>query len=323
MPVLPRAIVLLGAQRFDPTLGDAVSELGVKGKIATITAGWQERETEDDDLVEHLSGNCVNLRLHARADEVFKADPELHKEHRQRQALLRHRQDFYRVRLEHLLDTEHVISHRAAPDEILGEELTASMEAIRELDAKHLARCTRDRAEWEERVRPHERAAVQTQRQEIANIVRQCEAIAIAGGHVASLMNRLSLFGIDQLAHNKVIFAWCAGAMALAERLVLFHDSPPQGPGAAEVLDAGLGLAKNVVVLPQPDFRLRLDDQERVAVYARRFAPALCMAMPACSRVTWIDGHPEAPVGVLELRADGSHGAVSVRAHKRGRRGQS
>ena len=36
------AVVLLGAQRFDPSLGAAVSELGVTGRIATITAGWQE-----------------------------------------------------------------------------------------------------------------------------------------------------------------------------------------------------------------------------------------------------------------------------------------
>jgi hypothetical protein len=37
----PRAVVLLGAQRFDPSLGAAVAELGLKGRIATITAGWQ------------------------------------------------------------------------------------------------------------------------------------------------------------------------------------------------------------------------------------------------------------------------------------------
>ena len=49
--------------------------------------------------------------------------------------------------------------------------------------------------------------------------------------------------------------------MAISERVVLFHDSPPQGPGAAEVLDAGLGLVGDVVVLPQPEFRLRLDDR--------------------------------------------------------------
>src|SRR5258708_6486490 len=102
----PSAIVLLGAQRFDPSLGAAVAALGVKGRIATITAGWQEREDDDDDLVQHLDGRVVNLRLHARAEEVFGEDPELRDAHRGRQDSLRPRQDFYRIRLEHALDAD-------------------------------------------------------------------------------------------------------------------------------------------------------------------------------------------------------------------------
>lgn len=303
----PRAVVLLGAQRFDPTLRDAISDFGVKGKIATITAGWQERETDDADLVEHLEGRCVNLRLHARAEEVFKADPELHEAHRTRQALLRQRQDFYRIRLEHALDTELVISQRAAPEAMLEEEERASVDAIRELDQRHLERCERDRRQFDDTIRPARRAAVVRQRAELASIVSECEGIAIAGGHVASLLNRLALFDIGALAANKVVFAWCAGAMALAERVVLFHDSPPQGPGAAEVLDRGLGLVTNAVVLPQPEFRLRLDDRARVALMARRFAPAHCIALPARARVGWSRGGPSAPYGVLELRDDGTY----------------
>jgi hypothetical protein len=73
--------------------------------------------------------------------------------------------------------------------------------------------------------------------------------------------------------------------MAISERVVLFHDSPPQGPGAAEVLDAGLGFVGDVVVLPQPEFRLKLGDRQRLKVMVRRFAPATCIAMPARSRM--------------------------------------
>src|ERR1700761_4371611 len=104
-----RAVVLLGAQRFDPTLGEAVDELEIKGKIATITAGWQEREEEDDDLREHLGGRTGHLRLRARAEEAFREDSELMEAHRERQTILRHRQDFYRIRMEHALDAQHVI----------------------------------------------------------------------------------------------------------------------------------------------------------------------------------------------------------------------
>src|SRR5207253_2752726 len=84
----------------------------VHRRIATITAGWQEREAEDEELDAHLGGNTVNLRLHARGDELFREDPELRAAHRERQDGLRHRQDFYRIRLEHALAAELVIANQ-------------------------------------------------------------------------------------------------------------------------------------------------------------------------------------------------------------------
>ena len=62
MPSGPNAVVLLGAQRFDPTLAAAMSRQYVTGRVALITAGWQERESEDEDLREHLAPReTVNL----------------------------------------------------------------------------------------------------------------------------------------------------------------------------------------------------------------------------------------------------------------------
>jgi hypothetical protein len=307
-----RAVVLLGAQRFDPTLGAAVAELGVEGRIAAITAGWQEREDEDDELREHLGGRTINLRLHARAEEVFRKDPQFAAAHRERQAILRHRQDFYRIRLEHALDAQHVIANRAAPKDILEDEARASIQEIRDIDRMHLERCVLDHQEFEARWKPLEREAVAEQVAEIRELVRGCDAIAIAGGHVASLLNRLRLFDIGRLAAGKVVFAWCGGAMVVSERVVLFHHSPPQGPGAAEVLDEGLSLVGDVVCLPQPELRLRLDDRERIRVMARRFAPATCLALPARSRVTWLKRGPTNPHGVLALRDDGMHTAFEA-----------
>jgi hypothetical protein len=307
MPSSPRAIVLLGAQRFDPTLGDAVRTLACEGPIATVTAGWQEREGDDHDLHEHLGRRTVNLRLHERAEDVFRSDPEFHKAHRARQDLLRHKQDFYRIRLEHELDAAHVIRTRRAPPDVLSEELDASLESIRELDAWHLAQCARVRDEFERTWRPSERRSVLRHRREIEQVMAGCTGLAVAGGHVSTLLNRLLLFGIDQFLDCHCIFAWTAGAMALSERVVLFHDDPPQGPGAAEVLDRGLGIIPGVVVLPQPETRLRLDDTERVSVMARRFSPARCLALPARSRLTWRDDRFEDPVDVTELSPQGTH----------------
>ena len=259
--------MLLGAQRFEPSLGEAVGKLRVSGRIATITAGWQERESEDEELAAHLGGKTVNLRLHARGDELFKEDPELRDAHRDRQAALRHRQDFYRIRLEHSLAAELVIrtQKREAPADVVAEQTEASINAIRELDAAHLATCARLHAAFE------------------------------------------ALFGISELVAGRIVFAWSGGAMAVSERVVLFHDDPPQGAGASEVLDAGLGLVPGVVVLPQPETRLRLERKERVQGLVRRFAPALCLALPARSRVTWHQGRFSSPDGVIQLRDDGEH----------------
>ena len=62
-------LVLLGPQRLRPTLKDAIACLGVTGRVATVTAGWEEREGEDAELDEHLAGRTVNLGLFPRAEE--------------------------------------------------------------------------------------------------------------------------------------------------------------------------------------------------------------------------------------------------------------
>ena len=305
----PSAVVLLGVQRFEPNLAAAVAGLGLaeKGRIATITAGWQERESEDEELAAHLAQETVNLRLHARGEEVFEEDPELRTAHRERQDALRHRQDFYRIRLEHELDAERVIQKRVAPPDIVAEQAEASLNAIRELDSWHLSHCSRLHGEFETKWQLARRPSVARHREELAKIVDGCVAIAIAGGHVATLINRLALFGIGDLLRGRAVLAWSGGAMAISERVVLFHDDPPQGPGVSELLDAGLGLVPGVVVLPQPEERLQLGQTDRVQSLVRRFAPALSLAFPARSHVTYRAGKFSEARGVIELCADGSN----------------
>lgn len=299
-------VVLLGAQRFDPTVAAAAAAIGVgTGRVAIVTAGWQMREPEDEELSAHLGGRTINLRLHRRADDVFRRDPELARAYRERQIRFRHLQDFYRIRLEHLLDSAHVIEHRVAPPELLEEGMEASIGALRLLDRHHLRQCESIRKEYRERWHPSSRPAVREHMDEIAAILRDCEAIAIAGGHVASLLNRLQLFNIADLFEGKPVLAWSAGAMAVTKQVVLYHDSPPQGRGAPQVLDVGLGLVPNVVVLPAPETRLRDDDAEVMAMYSRRFEPATCLAFPRRSWVVWDGEQLSGADGVLFIARDG------------------
>lgn len=301
-------IVLLGPQRFSPTLGDAVKAIGItigEARFATVTAGWQERESEDGELHAHLGGKTTNLKLYERAEDVWKRDPELLAEHKKRQELLRHKQDFYRIRLEHELDAAHVIQTRKAPAEILGAEHTASIDAIRQLDGYHLAQCAAIREDYEARVKPLRRPAVLEHRRELTKLLEDVEAVCIAGGHVATLLNRLELFGLADLMVSKPLFAWSAGAMAISEVVVLFHDDPPQGPGAAEVLDRGLGLCRGVLPFPSPEMRLRLGDAARIALLTRRFAPNTLVTLTGGAHITWESGVLRRPFRIQRLHDDG------------------
>jgi enterochelin esterase family protein len=297
----PRTLVLLGAQRNDPTLGAVVAEAGVTGMIATVTAGWQERESEDAELDQHLGGRTVNLSLHARGEEVFRSDPELAAAYRERQQQLRQRQDFYRIRLEHALAADRIIRQRPEPQAVLEEESRASIASIRALDDWHLARCAEIHRAFEAKWDLANRPSIAKHRRELTALLSPCDAIGLSGGHVATIANRLRLFGIAELAGERAIFAWSAGAMAITDRIVLFHDDPPQGPGASEVLDAGLGLASGVVVLPAPEHRLHLERRERVAEMVHRFEPAACIALPARAYVTWDAGRAGASDGIVQL----------------------
>lgn len=114
-------------------------------------------------------------------------------------------------------------------------------------------------------------------RREIVDVLQRTEAILIAGGHVAIILNRLKIFGILEVRSELPIIAWSGGAMALSDQVVFFHDSPPQGPGDAEVLRAGMGLFHDVLPLPDAKTRLNLEDQARVELFARRFSRFKCV----------------------------------------------
>ncbi len=55
-------LTLLGPQRLRPTLAAAFDELGISGQVAAVTAGWQEREAEVEEMKEHLGRPVVDLR---------------------------------------------------------------------------------------------------------------------------------------------------------------------------------------------------------------------------------------------------------------------
>lgn len=299
-------VVLLGPQRFTPTLGEAVTATGFDGRLASVTAGWQEREGEDLELHEHLGERTINLMLYARAEDAFERDPELFDAHRERQGKLRELQAIYRARLVPLREAARQLLEREGREELIAPEREDALAAVARLDAHHLSRIAAIDREFEQRVKPAERAAILHHQRAIARTLAKTNGFAIAGGHVAILINRLRLFDLGPTIAERPLFAWSAGAMAVAERIVLFHDTPPQGAGVPEVLENGLGAVRGVIPLPHARKRLRLDDRSRVALMARRFAPDLTLALDDGARVVFEDGAVRSAVGVWRLTTEGA-----------------
>ncbi len=283
----PGSVVLLGPQSTAPDIGAVLAGHGIRGPVALVRAGYQEREGDDEAMKASLGVPAVNLDLHKRSVEVFRGDPEFTTAYQARQQRLRHMQSFYRVRLDKIEDAARTVSVRYVEPELLAQEEKVSVDQFRHLDADHVERCEALRTAFARQWRPAERPLIARHREEIRQILNTSEALVIAGGHVASLLNRLALFDVLYLAQAKPVFAWAAGAMVLTDRIVLFHDYPPYGSDIAQVLDAGLGLAHSVVVLPDPRRRVNMDARPGIQRFARRMAPATCVAMEHGSQMTF------------------------------------
>lgn len=281
-------IWLLGPQYHAPTLGERFHALDLPdGPIAVVTAGWQEREGEDDELDSYLDGRSRDLELYGRADRVFRGDPEFREAHRETQRVLREIEGLYSLRLSYVVECVQRLLVAEGHPELLEPEQEHAIQQLRELDAWHLQRIVEVRTDFEERWKPMERDVIAKERDAIRGLLADAPAVVITGGHVAVLLNRLRLFGMTELLEGKTVIAWSAGAMVLTDRVVLFHDHPPQGAGNAEVVEEGLGLCPGIVALPDGRKRLDLKVPPRVASFARRFQPDSCIVMGDGDCVSW------------------------------------
>jgi hypothetical protein len=297
------SVTVLGPQR-QPTLDRVLATLGVDGPIAAITAGWQEREADDGELMRLLGGRGVNLRLHARWLAALDADRDYATAEREHRVVLEQMQQLYLLRLDHAIRAAYETLQRARQHPRTQETAVEdALDIVRVIDATHVRRVRELRQAFEDAWRPAERESVAGHVSEVDGLLTQAACLVMAGGHVGELLWLLELFGVrDRLPETLV--AWSGGAMALTDRIVLFHDRVAHGPAQAEVLDAGLGVVHGVVLLPHARRRLRTEDTVRMSVLARRFAPAHCLvlddgiahdfgrdsALPANARVVTVDG---------------------------------
>jgi peptidase E len=169
---------------------------------------------------------------------------------------------------------------RARGDSVLvGPEQRHAIAQLRALDRHHLQRIQSLHGEFDAAFASDRQPVLETHRAEIADRLAGTDTVIITGGNVAVLINRLRLFDVGTLLANKHVVAWSAGAMALTDSIVLYHDNAPEGRRNPELFGPGLGLVPRHVLLPDARHRLRRNDRIRLALFGRRFAPAACITL--------------------------------------------
>jgi len=308
------SISFLGPQRSSRTLRGTLDELGIDGSLGIVTAGWQDREGRLEEFEDAFGGRpAIDLGIYRRAARVFEQDPDLFAAHRERQNELRTLQRLYGIKLRYALAAANELSQVISDGAARRAEWRSAIAYVRNLDRRHLRDIGRVHARFEERWRTVERSAVRAQRRRIKQVLSGVDALLIAGGHVGVLLGRLRLLGIGSMIPDLPIIAWSAGAMALCERVVLFHDHAPQGPNEAEVFELGLGLRPGVVALPDARERLDLEDGKRVEMFARRFSPALCAVLDPDTLFRWQDGRLLRALSAHRLTKSGNLLRVATR----------
>lgn len=298
-------VTLLGPQRLSPNVESALTAAGIAGPLVSVTAGWRDAEAEIGELADAVKRPLTDLSLYARAESVFADDPALAAAHRERQEHLKELQHLYRIRLRHALDALRELDAQPGDSPVLQDQRRAALAQLRLVDRQQRRQIRAIHRAFEARFAPAANPRVERHRRELEEQLAGAGAVLIAGGHVAVLLNRLRLFGLAGPLSRLPVVAWSAGAMCLASQIVLFHDNAPEGPRAAEIMDAGLAILPGVLPLPHATERLRLDDPERLSLFARRFAPAGCLTLDRGSLARWSDGRLEYAEGVSRLTRRG------------------
>jgi hypothetical protein len=301
-----RAIVL-GPQRL-PTLGSVARALDLPGPVATVTAGWEEREPDDAELGGLLGGRSLNLRLHARWQDVLARDPGYAAAEREYRAVWREQRELYTIQLDGPLRSLREVTRHVGDDRVRAAARADAEAVVRLVDDRHLARMREARASFEAVAQPADRGAVAGHRADLAHVLAGASALVVAGGNVAVLLHVVRLFGVTA---PPVLIAWSAGAMALTERVLLFHDGAPHDPSHAEFLDHGLGWLRGCVLLPHARRRLQTDDAARMAELAARVAPARAVVLDDGVRLD-LGPHGELPAEARIVTDEGRIGTVAA-----------
>ena len=259
------------------TVAAALRSLGDRGPVATVNAGWEEREADDDEL------DAAARRARAqpapvppagrRRSQATSSSPPTRSPPRparraagllRHPAAARHATPCYAVRAPHVAARRSAErrggrASRRVRDVDAWYARPSSRELVDEIDAT--ARAATERAAH--------RLAPRRGRAMLDDVRRRWSSPAATS---ALLLRTLRLFAV------------AAAGRAAGHRVVGGRDGADGRGGALPRLraarhrarprcyDRGLGRVPGIVALPHARRRLDLDDRERMAVLARRFA---------------------------------------------------
>jgi hypothetical protein len=299
-----RRVTLLGPLHDAIDLEAEISAFEVDGPVALITAGWEEGERNDAEIDRRLGGGSRNLGLYGRRLDVLSSDPEYADAERLLRTQLDELREQYQRRLRAALDGVAVMHTRfAGVPGGAGEQLSAAIDAVRSLDESHAAAMSAAYERFYTAYPPHDRPVISAHRDEVASIVGECAAIAIAGGHVGVLNDCLHLCNLASLIDAQPLLAWSSGCMAISERIVVVDDDDPASR-PAELYDVGIGVARGLVALPVSG-RLHRHDANALALLAARFAPSVCVVLDGGDRLELSSGIATDLGGVGIVATDG------------------
>ena len=187
--------VLLGPQRFMTTAGTALRSLGVEGPVATINAGWEEREDVVDELDTVLGGDTRHLRLYHRSLDVIAKDAEFGSA----ALAFRDRHDallaMYRLRLQNAMDGVYAVQRRtregdgrARDEHPAHAALDDSIAVVRHVDNWYGTELKNLYAEIDAAAPIDGSGVIGWHRGELAELLGQSAAVVLTGGHVGTLL---------------------------------------------------------------------------------------------------------------------------------------
>jgi hypothetical protein len=302
---------LLGPQRFLTTAGAVVRGLGVDGPVATITAGWEERESDDAELDSVMNGRSRNLRLFGRMMHVLERDADVAAAALALRDAVDDLAHLYSLRLQHAIDAVYAVRRRKGRADVLAAADADALEAVRRLDRWYLDEVRTLYGEAYASGATESSSLWAENRAEVTEQLASASVLAVAGGHVGMLLRTMQFFSVRPPPELPVV-AWSAGAMAMTRMVVLFNDFAQTG-AVAQVWDRGLARVERVIALPHARRRIHLDDRVRMEVFVRRFEGYACLLLDDGARVA-VGPDGALPPGARVLRADGTVGVVEAAA---------